>query len=81
MSDPVTDAAKPDPAASRYASRKWRFALLLVAAGVGLELAGKLTPLLVDYLKWIFGLYCGFNVTAKAGEWVATYVASKKEPS
>ena len=77
MNDDTT-ATKAD---IRYASRKWRFALLLAAAGIGLELASKLSPQLVDYLKWLFGLYCGFNVTAKAGDWIACYVAPKREAS
>ena len=64
---------------TRYASRKWIFCLLLVAAAVGMELAGKLTPTLADFLKWVGAIYCGFNVTQKAGEWIADLLASKKE--
>lgn len=61
-----------DKAASRFASRKWLLALLVVAVGVGMELAGKLSPQLVGLLQWVVGLYSGFNVTQKAAEWVAT---------
>ena len=61
---------------SRYASRKFVIALLMLVIGVGMTYLGMLTPQLVDLLKWTGGLYFGFNVTQKAAEWVAT---NKKE--
>jgi hypothetical protein len=68
-------------AESRYASRKWLFALLLVAVAVGMELADKLSPTLADFLKWIAGLYFGFNVGQQAASWIATALSTKKETS
>lgn len=78
MPEEVIDRAAAR-AESRYASRKWLFVLLLVAVAVGMELAGKLTPTLADFLKWIGALYCGFNVAQKGVEWAATHLTTKKE--
>ncbi len=62
-----------------YASRKFLMALLVIAIGTAMNWFGKLSPELVEILKWTFGLYCGFNVSQKAAEWVATLIAPKKE--
>lgn len=77
MDSADTPTVNPTKAETRYASRKWRLALLVVAVAVGMELAGKLTPALSDLLKWTLGLYCGFNVGQKGVEWLAEKVAPK----
>lgn len=63
--------------AARYASRKFILALLVLAVAAWANWAEMLTPQLVDVLKWVAGLYFGFNVTQKAGEWVAAKVTIK----
>lgn len=65
-----------DKAASRYASRKWLLVLLAIIVGTAMEWFGKLTPQLVGLLQWVVGLYCGFNVSQKAVEWVASKFTS-----
>jgi hypothetical protein len=60
--------------AARYASRKFLLAVLVVALATWMNWLDALTPQLVDVLKWTAGLYCGFNVTQKAGEWVAAKI-------
>lgn len=65
----------------RYASRKFRAFLLVLAIGVGMELGSKLSPQLAELLKWSLAIYCGFNVTQKAGEWIAQLLTTKKEAS
>lgn len=58
---------------SRFASRKFILAVLVIVIGVAMTLEGKFSgDHLVDLLKWIAGLYFGFNVTAKASEWLAS---------
>ena len=64
---------------SRYASRKWIFCLLLMAVAVGMEIGDKLTPTLADFLKWLGAIYCGFNVTQKASEWVASFISNREK--
>jgi len=61
-----------------YASRKFLLTLLVIAIAVVMNWFDKLSPQLVDVLKWTFGLYCGFNVTQKASEWIANLIAPKK---
>lgn len=53
---------------SRYASRKFLLAILMVVVGVGMTLHGSLTQQLVDLMKWTAGMYFGLNVTQKAAE-------------
>lgn len=62
---------------TRYASRKWLLALLVILVGVAMSWFDKLAPQLVDLLKWTAGLYFGFNVSQKAAEWVATKLAGR----
>ena len=62
---------------SRYASRKFLLVLLVLVLGTALAVTGHLTPLLVDLMKWITGLYLGFNVSQKAAEWVANKVGTQ----
>lgn len=73
MSDPVTES-------SRYASRKFAMGLLVLAIGAGLDANKLLSPLLVELMKWTFAIYCGFNVTQKAAEWLADAISTKKDP-
>ena len=63
---------------SRFASRKFLVTLLVLAIGVGMELAGELSAQLVDLLKWGTGLYFGFNVGQKSVEWVSDAVSLSK---
>jgi hypothetical protein len=76
VSEQEVIAARAD---RRYSSRKWRGFLLVLAIAVGMELANRLTPLLVEVLKWSLGLYCGFNVTQQAASWAAALFTTKKE--
>lgn len=71
----MNDANKP-----RDWSRKWMLILLMLAIGVGMELAGKLSPGLIDLMKWLGGIYCGFNVTQKGVEWAANFVNKQRSP-
>lgn len=59
----------------RHASRKFLLSLLVVGIATWMNWLEALTPQLVDVLKWTAGLYFGFNVTQKAGEWVAAKIA------
>jgi hypothetical protein len=59
---------------AKFASRKFLLTLLVVAIAVGMNWLGKLSPELVEVLKWSLGLYCGFNVTQRAAEWIAQKV-------
>ena len=61
-----------------YGSRKFLLALLVIAIGTAMTWFNLLTPQLVDLLKWTTGLYCGFNVTQKATEWVADKITAAK---
>jgi len=56
---------------TKYASRKFVLTLLVVGIAVGMNWLGRLSPELVEVLKWSLGLYCGFNVTQRAAEWIA----------
>lgn len=60
------DVATPDPAeASRYGSRKWILALLVVGLATCLLWAGRIeSAQWVDCIVWVVGLYAGGNVGA-----------------
>lgn len=57
---------------TRYASRKFIVALLILGIGTAMTWFTRLTPELLDLLKWTAGLYFGFNVSQKAAEWITT---------
>ena len=61
-----------------YGSRKFLLALLVITIGVVMTYLDMLSPQLVDLMKWVVGLYCGFNVTQKASEWVSTKLTNKE---
>lgn len=61
---------------SRYASRKFVLVVGIVALGTVLHIFGHLGDQLVDLMKWVTGLYLGFNVAQKAGEWITSKVNS-----
>ena len=60
---------------SKFGSRKFVIAILMLAIGVGTTFMGLLTPQLVELVKWTGGLYFGFNVSQRAAE----FFAPKKE--
>lgn len=62
-----------------YGSRKFLLTLLVIAIGVAMTFLNLLTPALVELLKWVSGLYMGFNVSQKAAEWVSTKITAAKE--
>lgn len=65
-------------AENRYASRKFQLSVLVILIALGMSIWGSLTmDQLVDVLKWTLGLYCGFNVTEKATEWLNSRMGSK----
>lgn len=81
MSDTAETAIIADgivaKAESKFSSRKFSLALLVILIGTALTVWGKLTSEhLVDLLKWITGMYLGFNVTQKASEWIAGKLGS-----
>ncbi|MBC7604205.1 MAG: hypothetical protein H7255_16300 [Ramlibacter sp.] len=51
---------------SRFESRKFIIAAVLVLAAIGMRLGGFLTEgAFVELAKWVAGLYFGFNVLQK----------------
>ena len=62
-----------------FQSRKFLLCLLVVGLGGAFSWVGKLTPELVELMKWVAGLYLGFNVTQKGVEQVASKLVSKAE--
>jgi hypothetical protein len=55
--------------ASRFSSRKFVLAVLVILIGTGLTLGEKFSSSdLLELLKWTVGMYMGFNVTEKATE-------------
>lgn len=60
---------------SRYSSRKFLLALLVVVTGTVLTVMDLLTPLIVELFKWTCGLYFGLNVTQKGAELIAQRVS------
>ncbi|CAN7467344.1 hypothetical protein LJR175_003116 [Variovorax sp. LjRoot175] len=65
---------------SRYASRKWILAMLIVVAAILLLLGEFIKEVaFVDLVKWVAGLYFGFNVTQKGFEWLAGVLADMKK--
>lgn len=66
---------------TNYKSRKFLLVLLVIAIGVALQLVAKLSPLLVDLLKWAMGLYFTANVGQKGKDMLAAWLQEKKAPT
>ena len=57
---------------SSFQSRKFLLSLLILALGGFFNWFNHLTPEIVDLMKWVVGLYLGFNVTQKGVAAVTT---------
>lgn len=64
---------------TNYSSRKFLLVLLVIAVGVGLQLESKLTPLIVDLLKWSLSIYCTANVGQKAKDMLAAWLEKRAQ--
>lgn len=62
-----------------FQSRKFLLCLLILALGGVFNWLNRLTPEMVELMKWLAGLYLGFNVTQKGVEQIATKISTKKE--
>ncbi|RZL86578.1 MAG: hypothetical protein EOP82_29435 [Variovorax sp.] len=59
-------------AESRYASRKWILAAVVVVAAIALRISDLLSEALsIDLLKWTLGLYFTANVAQRVGAYAA----------
>ena len=77
-----TTPTPADKEESRYASRKFLLALLVVIACIAMRVTDLLDPArFVELVKWTAALYFGFNVTQKAAEWIVQAFGNKSGAS
>lgn len=65
-------------AESKYSSRKFLLAVAVILIGTAMAGFERLTgDQLIDLLKWVSGMYFGFNVTQKVSEKASEWLAKK----
>jgi hypothetical protein len=63
---------------TRYASRKWILAAVVVVAAILLRFGDLISPeVFLELVKWTLALYFGANVVQKAAEWMTTKKETK----